>query len=65
MHLGRFLADDELAIVGRRQLIKSEEAQIGEDLVQRCIVTICAAEVLLEKYFRKNLKQENSMISTE
>ena len=55
VHLGRLLTDDKLAIVGGRQLIKSEEAQVGEDLVQRCIVTVCAAEVLLEKHFRKNL----------
>ena len=61
VHFCRFLANDKLAIVGRRQFIKSEEAQVGEDLIQSCIVTVCIAKVLLEKYFRKNLNKATNL----
>ena len=43
VHLGCLLADDQLAVVGGRQLIQPEEAQVGEDLVQRRVVPIGVA----------------------
>ena len=49
VHLGGLLTDDELTVVLWRQLIQSEEAQVGEDLVNYCIVAIRTARVLLKK----------------
>lgn len=49
VHLGGFLADYQLAVVLRRQLIKSEEAQVGEDLVNYCVVAIRTSRVPLKE----------------
>ena len=60
VHLVRLLAYHELAIVSWRELIESEEAEVGEDLVQGRIVAISATWVALEENSCENLKKENS-----
>ena len=56
VHFLGFLAHHKLTVVRRRELIQTEEAQIGEDLVQDVIVAISAARATLKENFRKNLK---------
>ena len=56
VHLGCLLADDQLAVVGRRELIQAEEAQVGKDLEQSRIIAVCSANVLFEEDFSENLK---------
>ena len=56
VHLGRLLADNKLSVVGRGELIQSEEAQVGEDLVEGRIVAIRATQIPLEENFGEDLK---------
>ena len=60
VHLVRLLADHELAVVSRWELVKPEEAEVGEDLVQGRIVAISATWVALEENSCENLKRDNS-----
>ena len=55
VHLVRLLTDHELAIVSWWELVKPEEAEVGEDLVEGRIVTISATWVALEENSCENL----------
>jgi len=56
VHFRRLLAHDQLSEVLRLQLVKAEEAQVGEDLVQRRIVTVGRRGVPLEEHLCEYLK---------
>ena len=55
VHLLRLLADHQLPVVGRRKLVQTEEAQVGEDLVERGVIAVRAAAVPLEENPGENL----------
>ena len=55
VHLGGLLAHHQFLVVGRLQLVKAEEGQIGEDLVQGVVVAVGARRVLLKEDFGEDL----------
>ena len=55
VHLGGLLAHHQLSVVLRGELIKTEKAQVSEDLVQSRIVAVRASKVPLKEYFSENL----------
>jgi hypothetical protein len=57
VHLGGLLAHDELSVVRCRQFVQTEEAEVGKDLVQDGVVTVCTARITLEEDFGEDFEE--------